>query len=53
VLAAIIFQELEAERRWEENFAHPESETLLERLADEALAERKAGRTRPLDLNEL
>ena len=30
-----------------------ESEDLLERLADEALAEHRAGRTRPLTLEDL
>ncbi len=47
--ARLMLAELESERRWAELFARPESETLLERLADEALAEHREGRTRPLD----
>ena len=39
---------MESERRWTEMFARPESEDLLERLADETLSEHHAGRTRPL-----
>ncbi|MGI9175124.1 MAG: hypothetical protein ACR2GR_07390 [Rhodothermales bacterium] len=45
--------ELESEQRWAELFARPESEELLERLADEALAAHRAGQTRPLDPDEL
>jgi hypothetical protein len=52
-IAATILQEIESERRWNELFSRPESEDLLTRLADEALAEAKAGRARPLDLNDL
>ena len=36
-----------------ELFSRPESEDLLERPADEALAEHRAGRTRPLPLEDL
>ena len=52
-IAAIILQEIESERRWNELFARPESADLLARMADEALAEAKAGRARRLDVNEL
>lgn len=52
-LASIMLQEIEAEQRWDELFARPESAELLSRLADEALAEARAGRVRKLDLNEL
>ena len=52
-IAAIILQEIESERRWDELFARPESAELLSRLADEALAEARAGRARRLDVNEL
>ena len=52
-LAAIILQEIESERRWEELFARPESADLLSRMADEALAAVRAGRAEKLDLNEL
>jgi len=45
-LAAIIRKEIAADRRWDELFADPASHGLLGRLADEALAEHRAGRTR-------
>ena len=38
-LARFLLAELESERRWADLFASPESEDLLERLADEALAD--------------
>ena len=37
-LARLLLAELESEQRWSELFDRPESEDLLERLADEALA---------------
>lgn len=46
-LAAAILEELEADERWEAAFAR--SQGALERLADEALDEHRAGRTEPLD----
>lgn len=52
-IAAIILQEIESDQRWDELFARPESADLLSRLADEALAEIRAGRARKLDINEL
>ena len=51
--ARFLLAELESERQWAELFARPESENLLECLADEALAEHRAGRTRPLALEDL
>ena len=51
-IASIILREIESERRWSELFSRPESADLLARLADEALAEHRAGRTRKLDVNE-
>ena len=51
--ARFLLAELESERQWAELFANPESEDLLERLADEALSEHRAGRTGPLSLDEL
>lgn len=45
--AALLLEEMESERRWDELFA--KSQDVLEKLADEALAEHRAGRTRPLD----
>ena len=44
---------LESERRWAELLARPESEDLLEGLADEALTEHRAGRTRRLNMDDL
>jgi hypothetical protein len=52
-LAAVILREIESERRWDELFARPESSELLERLANQAIADHRAGRTRPLDASEL
>ena len=51
--ARFLLAELESERQWAELFSKPESEDLLERLADEALSEHRAGRTKPLSLDEL
>ena len=42
--ARFFLAELEAEREWAELFSRPESEDLLERLADEAVAAHR-GRT--------
>jgi hypothetical protein len=50
-LARWILDELESERRWMEAFAA--SSDALARLADEALAEHRAGRTRVLNPDEL
>lgn len=47
--ARLILSELESERRWNELFAQPASEDLLERLAEDALTAHRAGRTAPLD----
>lgn len=41
-IARFLLAELESERQWSELFARPESEDLLERLADEALSEHRA-----------
>jgi hypothetical protein len=49
-LAAAILEELAADHRWEA--ALRSSPDVLERLADEALAEDKAGRTKPLDFDQ-
>ena len=51
--ARFLLAELESERQWAELFARPESEDLLERLADEAVSEHRAGQTRPLSLEAL
>lgn len=50
-LAAAILEELEADERWDTAFAS--SHGALERLADEALEEHRAGRTEPLDPDAL
>ncbi len=52
-LAAVITQEMNAERRWGELFASPESEDLLARLADTAIADHRGGRSRKFDLSEM
>jgi hypothetical protein len=50
-LAAAILEEVDADERWEAAFAH--SQEALERLANEALEEHRAGRTEPLDPDAL
>jgi hypothetical protein len=45
-VAAILLQELAAEQRWAESFA--KSQDALEKMAEEALAEYRAGLTKPL-----
>ena len=47
VLAAILLEEIASEQRWSLLFA--DSEHALESLAAEALAEFRAGTTKPLD----
>lgn len=51
--ARFLIAELESEGRWAELFARPESDDLLTRLADEALADHRAGKTTPLNLQDL
>ena len=46
--ARFLLAELESERQWVDLFSRPESEDLLERLADEALTEHRSGQTWPL-----
>jgi len=50
-LAAAILEELQADEHWDAAFAR--SQDALERLADEALEEYRAGRTEPLDPDAL
>jgi hypothetical protein len=50
-VATWLLAELASERRWNEAFAAPEKQ--LERLADEALAEHRAGRSTALDPDEM
>jgi hypothetical protein len=49
--AAWMLEELRSEQRWQELFAS--SQDLLEKMADEALAEHRAGKTLPLDPDKL
>jgi TRAP-type C4-dicarboxylate transport system substrate-binding protein len=50
-LAQAVFAELASERRWDQLFAA--STDVLSELAEEALAEHRAGRTKPLDPDTL
>jgi hypothetical protein len=50
-LAKWLLEELHSEKRWAASFA--DSEDILEQLADEALVEKKQGKTSPLDLDRL
>jgi len=47
-LARWLIDEILAEKKWEKTFA--ESEDLLEKLADQALAEHVEGKTKPLTI---
>jgi hypothetical protein len=51
IFAAWILEELASERKWDEAFAA--SQDLLAQIADEALAEHRAGKTLPLDPDTL
>lgn len=46
-LAAILLEEIASERRWSQSFA--KSQSVLESLASEALAEFEVGKAEPLD----
>ena len=46
-LATLLLDEMHSEQRWSKAFA--ESQPLLKKLAADALAEHRAGKTRPLD----
>ena len=50
-LAKWVLDELYSEKIWRKSFA--ESEDVLEKLSDEALHEKRKGKTTPLDLNLL
>ncbi len=50
-IATIVLAELAAQQRWDESLAG--SQDALSALADEALAEHRAGRTRPLNVEDL
>lgn len=49
--AALMLEELDSERRWDEKFAR--SQDKLAQLAAEALAEHRAGKTKPLNVDNL
>lgn len=49
MIAQLMLEELQAEERWDELFADPRSATLLERMAEQARKEYKAGLTHDLD----
>ena len=46
-LGALLLEEIADEARWAKTFA--ETQPILEKLADEALAESRAGKTTPLE----
>ena len=51
-IGAWLLAEIESERRWDELFSRAPS-SALERMAQEALADHRAGRTSPLDPEHL
>ena len=51
--AQFLLATLESDQRWAELFTRPESEDLLEHLADATVAAHRAGRTRPVSIEEL
>lgn len=50
-LAKWVLEELQSERAWARAFAG--SEDVLDKLADEAIAEKRKGKTLPLDVDRL
>lgn len=50
-LAKWVLDELNSEKVWEKSFAN--SEGILEKLADEAIKEKREGKTQPLNLDRL
>ncbi len=50
-IAAIVLAEVAAQQRWDDTLAR--SQDALSTLADEALAEHRAGRTKPLSVEDL
>lgn len=47
VLATLLLDEIKSEQRWTDSFAN--SQQVLKTLADEALAEFRSGKAKPLD----
>jgi len=52
-IGSIVLQEIEADRHWDELFANPRSADLLAKMADLALAHKRVGNAKPLDVNDL
>ena len=52
-IARFLLAALGADQRWAELFARPESEDLLDRLADKTLAAHRVRRTQPINIEEL
>ena len=50
IIAQQMLEELASESQWQQRFR--DSQDLLKSLADEALGEHKAGKTKGLDLNQ-
>jgi len=50
-LAAAIWAEIRTEKAWDKSLAS--SLDVLERLADEAIADHRAGRTKPIDPDKM
>ncbi len=53
MVAQVLLDEMESERKWDELFSRPESEELLNRMAEETLADYEEGLTEPLNLEDL
>lgn len=51
-IGAWLLAEIESERRWDELFSRPPSAALM-RMPEEALEDHRAGRTKPLNPDEL
>ena len=52
-LAAIILEEMDSDEKWDELFARPESEALLDKMTEEVREDIRAGRTRPLNVEDM
>ena len=50
-LAWLMLEEIDSERRWDELFSQPSE--IIERMAEQALEDHRAGRTEPLDPDKL
>jgi len=50
-IGAVLFEEMEADRRWEELLAQPSD--VIERMAEQALENHRLGKTLPLDPDTL